>query len=42
MVDEVIYLAMISRQTCIIIKVDFEKACESVSWSFLHSIISRL
>ena len=37
-VNEIIDVA---RKECLIFKVDFEKACDSVSWSFLDYMIRR-
>lgn len=35
-VNEIIDLTRMFTKTCLIFKVDFEKACDSVSWSFLN------
>lgn len=41
-VNEIIYLARMFTKTCLIFKVGFEKACDSVSWSFLDFMRGRL
>ncbi|MCI32546.1 RNA-directed DNA polymerase (Reverse transcriptase), partial [Trifolium medium] len=40
-VNEIIDLAKKSGQECLIFKVDFEKAYDSVSWSFLEYMMRR-
>jgi hypothetical protein len=40
-VNKIIDLAIESRKKCLILKVDFEKAYDSVSWSFLDYMIFR-
>ncbi|GAU48842.1 hypothetical protein TSUD_186170 [Trifolium subterraneum] len=40
-VNEIIGLAKKSRKECLIFKVDFENACDSVSWSFLDYMMIR-
>ncbi|MCI24595.1 RNA-directed DNA polymerase (Reverse transcriptase), partial [Trifolium medium] len=40
-VNEIIDLAKKSGKDCLIFKVNFEKAYDSVSWSFLEYIIRR-
>ncbi|MCI27595.1 LINE-1 reverse transcriptase like, partial [Trifolium medium] len=41
-VNEIIDLAKKSGKDCLIFKVDFEKAYDSVSWSFLEYMMRRL
>lgn len=41
-VNEIIDLARMFTKTCLILKVDFEKAYDSVSWSFLDFLTGRL
>jgi hypothetical protein len=41
-VNEIIDVARKSRKECLIFKVDFEKAYDSVSWSFLDYMMRRL
>jgi hypothetical protein len=40
-VNEVIDLARKLKKECLIFKVDFEKAYDSVSWSFLDYMLQR-
>jgi hypothetical protein len=40
-VNEIIDLAIKSRRECLIFKVDFEKAYDLVSWSFLDYMMIR-
>jgi hypothetical protein len=40
-VNEVIDHAKKTRQSCLILKVDFEKAYDSVDWGFLDYILRR-
>ncbi|GAU26515.1 hypothetical protein TSUD_361480 [Trifolium subterraneum] len=42
MVNEVVDLAKKSGKACLIFKVDFEKACNSVDWGFLEYMLRRL
>lgn len=39
--NEVVNLAKVSKKECFIFKVDFEKSYDSVSWSFLDSMLVR-
>lgn len=41
-VKEVIDLAKRKKQKCVVLKADFEKAYDSVSWSYLDYMLSRL
>jgi len=41
-VNEIIDFARKARKDCLIFKVDFEKAYDSVSWSFLEYMMQRL
>ena len=41
-VNEIIDLTRKSRRECMIFKVDFNKAHDSVNWSFLHYMMRRL
>jgi len=41
-VNEVIDVARKSKKECLIFKVDFEKACDSISWNFLEYMMVRL
>jgi hypothetical protein len=41
-VNEVVDLAKRLKQDCVILKVDFEKAYDSVSWSFLDYMLRRV
>lgn len=40
--NELVDLAKKINKYCLIFNVDFEKACDSVSWFFLHYMLSRL
>jgi hypothetical protein len=40
-VNEVIDLAKSSGKECMVFKVDFEKACDSVDWNFLEYMLQR-
>jgi hypothetical protein len=40
-VNEVVNLAQKSKKECMIFKVNFEKARDSVSWSFLDYLLGR-
>lgn len=41
-VNEVVDLAKKSKRQCLILKVDFEKAYDSVDWSFLEYMMKRV
>lgn len=41
-VNEVVDLAKRTKAECLVIKVDFEKAYDSVSWGFLDYMLQRL
>jgi len=41
-INEVIDAARKGKRECLIFKVDFEKACDSVSWSFVNYMMRRL
>lgn len=40
-VNDLVDLEKKSKKSCFIFKVDFEKACDSVSWSFLDYTLSH-
>lgn len=40
-VNEFVDLAKKSKKYCLIFKMDFEKAYDSLRWSFLHNMFSR-
>ena len=42
MANEVVEEARRSKRPCMIFKVDFEKAYDSVSWQFLFYMLSRM
>jgi hypothetical protein len=41
-VNEVVEMAKRKKRDCVIFKVDFEKAYDSVSWSFLDYMLCRV
>lgn len=41
-VSEVVDLAKKKKEECLIFKVDFEKAYDSVSWGFLEYMMNRM
>lgn len=41
-VNEVDDFVKNAHQHCLILKVDFEKACDSISWSFLDYMMHRV
>jgi hypothetical protein len=36
---EIIHFAKINKQKSIILKINFEKACDRVSWAFLQELL---
>lgn len=41
-INEVVDLSNKSKRVCLILKVDFKKACDLVSWNFLDYMLSDL
>lgn len=39
--NEVLHLAKVSKRECFLCKVDFKKAYDSSSWSFLDEMLQR-
>lgn len=39
--NEVLHLAKVSKRECFLFKVDFKKAYDSSSWSFLDEMLQR-
>ncbi|CAK8537366.1 unnamed protein product [Lathyrus sativus] len=42
MINEILYCAKKVNRSCMMVKVDFEKACDCVSWNFLRFLLVRM